>query len=164
MYVYLYSNLIWSIAQPRLAVIFVTQYLFCVSSCPSCISCFVTSSMATPCSIFSYKLTKSPFLLTEWAIYLSAGINSYESTAHKRVNSTLEGNHPVPQETRREENSKGTHLKFLLFFWVVKSWRSSKGWVLGERSAKISWGCTSCPYCLHTEIRITFKGERNYHS
>ena len=69
MYVYLYSNLIWSIAQPRLAVIFVTQYLFCVSSCPSCISCFVTSSMATPCSIFSYKLTKSPFLLTEWAIY-----------------------------------------------------------------------------------------------
>ena len=114
--IYLYSNLIWSIAQPLLAVIFVTQYLFCVSSCPSSISCFVTSSMATPCSIFSYKLTKSPFLLTEWAIYLSAGINSYESTAHKRVNSTLEGNHPAPQETRREENSKGTHLKFLLYF------------------------------------------------
>ena len=147
MYVYLYSNLIWSIAQPRLAVIFVTQYLFCVSSCPSSISWFVTSSMATPCSIFSYKLTKSPSLLTECAIYLSAGINSYGSTAHKRVNSTLEGNHPVPQETRREENSKETHLKFLLFFWVVQSWRRSKGY-LGKGRQKSAEAvpavCTVC--------------------
>ena len=68
MYVYLYSNLIWSIAQPRLAVIFVTQYLFCVSSCPSSISWFVTSSIATLTLLIQAHKVSIP---ADWMCYLS---------------------------------------------------------------------------------------------
>ena len=90
--IYLYSNLIWSMAHPLLAVIFVTEYRF------SWLLLLILTSLTVV--IFCFAIARSfkcPFLLLArpiWVLYQLPV--STDKRQEQRVNSTLGGNHPHP--------------------------------------------------------------------
>ena len=90
---YLYSNLIWSMAHPLLAVIFVTEYRF---SWLLLLLLFLTSLTVV---IFCFAIARSlncPFLLLARPIWVLYQLPGYQQSQEQRVNSTLGGNHPHP--------------------------------------------------------------------
>ena len=92
--IYLYSNLIWSMAHPLLAVIFVTEYRF---SWLLLLLLFLTSLTVV---IFCFAIARSLkclFLLLArpiWVLYQLPV--STDKRQEQCANSTLGGNHPPP--------------------------------------------------------------------
>ena len=109
---YLYSNLIWSMVHPLLAVIFVTEYRF---SWLLLLLLFLTSLTVV---IFCFAIARSfkcPFLQLARPIWVLYQLPGYQQRQEQCANSTLGGNHPPPQKQRHTT----TQSREFLFIFVV---------------------------------------------